>query len=896
LGIISPAAAQTPLQQYVYDSGSLSPTSSVVSGFSKASQIGALSQIPASPFNERREGGLVAIDGQGKFLIVLNPKSNDISMFQIDQTSGALSEVQGSPFQVPATINPNLAPSQPISITAEKSGKFLFVGYFLGDIQGSSAVVSLAIDTSGLNPVLAAKHNIQTNSGGAPAQLLADPKGLRLYVGLSRGQNGLQVGGAEVYSIDPSSGALSYSGIADSPPAEGRSVAIDPRGRFFYVGWGGNIGALDSCVLSPVDGTASVPSSSMPLGINNYPSTVVAENSGKFLYVAQVGGTVVYSIDQTNGALTQVLGPLTNIFLGPGTAIADPMGPFIYSVLPNGIHVYQINQQSGNPTEISGSPFNAGMSGVVVASGIAISGSPVQAVSGPAAAIFPTTGAFGSVTIGSSSGTSVFSLVNTGDQNLVINSISIVGANASSFSESHTCSTNLAPNANCSISINFTPASTGALLATLQVGDNAAGSPQTLSLAGTGLAPAPSVMLVPGSLDFGTVTQGTSTPMDVTVTNVGTAALHITSITLGGANMSDFSFSDPACNSAIPVNASCTITVTFKPIAVGLRTASLTLTDDAPDSRQVVSVIGNANAAPSSAVMVNPSSPDFGTATQGTSTPMNVTVKNAGTATLHISSVVLGGANGNEFSFSDPTCNSAIPVGGTCTIALTFMPSGAGAHAASLTLTDDAPDSPQILTIKGMANPAFTAGAAQGGSTTASVSAGQPAQYLLQLTPGAGYSGTVSLACSGAPPNATCQVPANVLVASGAVAPFTVTVLTSGGATLPPSVPRPFVPPAGIPLLLLALVLVSVVAAGSRWVLDSAVRPRRLAWSGALTAILFCSVTYAGCGGSSSSPSVTPPPIITPPGTSTITITPTAMSSSGQPLQLPTIPLTLTVK
>ena len=147
----------------------------------------------------------MAIDGQGKFLFILNGKSNNISMFQIDQASGALSEVPASPFQVPPTINPNLAPSQPISIAAEKSGKFLFVGYFLGDIPGLSAVVSLAIDTSGLSPVLVTQHSIQTNTGGAPAQLLTDPKGLHLYVGLSQGQNKLQIGGAEVYSIDPAS-------------------------------------------------------------------------------------------------------------------------------------------------------------------------------------------------------------------------------------------------------------------------------------------------------------------------------------------------------------------------------------------------------------------------------------------------------------------------------------------------------------------------------------------------------------------------------------------------------------------------------------------------------------------------------------------------------------------
>lgn len=209
---------QSSAQQYVYASASASPAPSVVPGFTKAGQTGALNLTPGSPFNERFEGGLVAIDGQGKFLFVLNPSSNDISMFQINPATGALSEVPASPFQVPPTINPSLAPSQPISIGTEKSGKFLFVGYYLGDFQGSSAVVTLAIDTSGLNPALLATHSIETNSGGAPAQLLTDPKGLRLYVGLSRGQNNLQIGGAEVYSIDTASGALGFLGFADSPP------------------------------------------------------------------------------------------------------------------------------------------------------------------------------------------------------------------------------------------------------------------------------------------------------------------------------------------------------------------------------------------------------------------------------------------------------------------------------------------------------------------------------------------------------------------------------------------------------------------------------------------------------------------------------------------------------
>ena len=793
LAIISSASAQSPIQQYVYGSGSLSPTSSVVSGFSKASQSGALSILAGSPFNERLEGGLVAIDGQGKFLFVLNPKSNDISMFQIDPTSGALSEVPASPFQVPASLPPNPAPSQPISIATEKSGKFVFVGYYMGDIVGSSAIVTLSIDISGPSPVLVTEHSIETNSGGAPAQLFADPKGIRLYVGLTHGQNNLEIGGAEVYSIDPTSGTLGYLGLADSPPAEGRSVALDPLDRFFYVGWGGNIGAVDTCVLSPVDGTALVPSSSVQLGLGNFPDSLIAENSGKFLYVTSPSGTIIYTIDQTTGALTSAPGPISAIPFSQGSSVADPMGPFIYSLSALGIHVFQIDQQSGSLAEIPGSPFNAGMNGVVSVSGLAISGTPIQAVSGPAATLFPSNADFGSVTVGSTSGTRMFSIVNVGGQNLSINSISITGPNASSFPESNTCASTLAPNANCTVSINFMPSGPGTFSATVQVADNAPGSPQTSTLNGTGVAPTPAISFSPAAPSFPTITQGTSgMAQTLMVISSGTAPLHVSSVSLSGPNSSDFSITNNSCTAPVAPSANCTISVAFNPIAPGIR-------------------------------------------------------------------------------------------------------------AANLLIADDASGSPQTISLNATANPAFTFGPAPNGSTTETVSAGQTAQFLLQLTPGSGYSGSVSMSCSGAPFGAMCQVPTSVPIANGAPAPFTVSVSTSGGALLHPWSPRRFVHPDSLGvLLLLALALISVRAMKNRWMLDGKVSVRRLAWSGVVTAILFCSVIFAiGCGSSGSTFSATsppPPPPATPAGTFTIMVTPAAMSSTGQPLQLTPIQLTLIVK
>ncbi len=898
LGAAWSVNAQTP-PQHVYGAQSLSPTSSKVSGFTKASQTGALTVVPGSPFNGRFEGGLVAIDGQGKFLFVLNPTSDDISMFQIDQTTGTIAEVPASPFQVPPTVNPNQAPSLALSIGTEASGKFLFVGYAFGDFQGQSAVVTLSIDTSvPTNPVLLTQQSTDFLVG-EPLQLLTDAKGLHLYVGLRDSQNLQMAGGAHVYSIDSATGSLSSLGTADSSAGSGRSTAIDPAGRFFFAGWGLHEGFIDSCIISPVDGTtAALPSSEVSLGPSVLPDAMVVDNSGKFLFVYQTGsGAVVYSIDQITGALSQTLTPFANISFSLGTAVTDPQGPYLYTLDSLGIHAYQIDQQTGSLAEISGSPFNDGVNGS--AKGIAMSGSPVQAVTGPAATIFPTTASFGSITVGTSSPTQVFSIVDTGGQTLNINSISIAGTNASSFSQSNTCTPTLAPNANCSVSITFTPASAGPLSATLQVSDNAPGSLQTLALNGTGVAAAPAVTLLPGSLDFGTVTQGTSTSLSSSVKNSGAAPLHITSVVLGGTNANDFNSSSPTCSTTIAVNSTCTITVTFAPLASGVRSATITISDDATDSPQTLALSGT-SIAPTAGITFNPAVPSFPTITQGTSgAAQMLTITSSGTGPLHISSVSLGGPNPSDFSFTN-NCSTSVAPPANCTISLVFNPIGPGQRTANLTITDDAPGSPQSISLSGNANPAFTPGPAPNGSTAASVSAGQTAQYLLQLTPGPGYSGTVSLACSGAPLNATCQVPASVSIANGAQAPFTVTVSTKGAAVVPPSIPRRFVPPSGIRALpLLAFALLLVIIAKNRWMFFGASGSRRSAWSGGFAAILLCSVSYAaGCGSSvATTPTpVTPPAIVTPSGTSTIIITLTALSSSGQPLQLQPLQLTLTVK
>lgn len=789
------AAAQSTTRQRVYGAQGITPLSSVVSAYNKDGQTGALAAISGAPFPERFEGGLVAIDGLGKFLFILNPTSNAVSMFQIDGSTGTLTEVPSSPFATGPTINPNQAPSQPVSIAAEPTGHYLYVGYAIGNIAPNAAVTPLAIDSANLQLTLTA--GLSYDISGAPVQMLSDPKGLRLYVGLGPNpQSGQQLAGTTVYSIDAGSGALFLNGTAGGGATTGRCIAIDPQGRFFFDGWGASQGFIDSGLISPADGTSS-PSNTVDLGSNDVPSVLLVDNSGKFLYAGTSLGVMIYSIDQTTGQLALLQGPLSGISLNKGHAIADPMGSFLYGLDGAGIHAYQIDAQSGALTEISGSPFNTGSGGATGPLGIAISSAQVQTIVGPVAQLFPASSDLGQATVGQPSVTRIISLTNTGDQTLAIGSISITGANAADFSQTNTCVAALAPNSNCSISLSFVPTIAGVESAALNVSDNAPGSPQSAALSGTGVAATSAVTASPGSVDFG-------------------------SIALGGS-------------------------VAAKSIAI----------------------------------------------------------TNSGTAPLHVSSVALGGANPEDFTETNNCTAAPIAIQSTCTVSISFAPQAEGQRSATITMMDDAPNSPQTFSVTGSATAPFQLGAGSSGSTSASISAGQTANYALQIAPGNGFTGNISLSCSGAPQAATCNVnPSAISVAGGAAVPFAVAVKTAGSVSfvVPASAPQT------APLVLAVLFLAALL--GIAWRVTIKPRPLRLVLRGTLTHAAACGIFLAlaclalhGCGGGSTAAAVDPAPppppppppppapAVTPAGTYSLTITATAGSVPPQ-----TLTLTLTVK
>jgi Abnormal spindle-like microcephaly-assoc'd, ASPM-SPD-2-Hydin/Beta-propeller repeat len=200
----------------------------------------------------------------------------------------------------------------------------------------------------------------------------------------------------------------------------------------------------------------------------------------------------------------------------------------------------------------------------------------------------PTSLTFPTQLVGTSSRAQGVTLTNNGTSAVSITSISIAGANSSDFSETNTCGASIAAGASCTITVTFKPTSSGTRAATVSVADNAAGSPQTLSLTGTGTF----VKLAPSSLNFGSVPVGqTSSAKAVTLTNGGTTALSITAIKFTGKNTGDFTETN-TCGSSVAAHASCTISVTFKPAAKGSRSASLGVSDNGGGSPQLVAVSG----------------------------------------------------------------------------------------------------------------------------------------------------------------------------------------------------------------------------------------------------------------------------------------------------------------
>jgi hypothetical protein len=355
---------------------------------------------------------------------------------------------------------------------------------------------------------------------------------------------------------------------------------------------------------------------------------------------------------------------------------------------------------------------------------------------------------------------------------LTFSSIQVTGPNAGDFTLTNNCGSSLAASALCALGVTFVPGAAGARTASVVFTDNAAGSPQTLNLTGTGTAPA--VALSAATLTFGSQLVGTGSPAQtLTLTNNGNSALGITSLVVTGANPGDFP-ETTTCGSSVAAGGSCTISVTFTPISAGPRTASVRITDNASDSPQITSLAGTGTVAVAS---LSTSSLTFRSQSVGTTSAVQtITLSNTGSAALSISSLAIGGTNAGDFAEIADTCGSSVAAGGNCMIGVTFTPSAAGQRAAALSITDNAGGSPQSVNLSGTGSPDVIL------SWTASPTPGVVGYNVYRGTTSGG-EGTTPL--NSTPVNGTTYADGNVT--AGTTYYYVVTTVGSDGVQSAPS-------------------------------------------------------------------------------------------------------------
>jgi hypothetical protein len=185
---------------------------------------------------------------------------------------------------------------------------------------------------------------------------------------------------------------------------------------------------------------------------------------------------------------------------------------------------------------------------------------------------------------------------------------------------------------------------------------------------------------------------------------------------------------------------------------------------------------------------------------------------------------VAGASVGDASDFAiTNSCTAMVPASASCTLSVTFNPAAApagatcgstsGAKNTTLSINDNAPGSPQTIALQGSVTD-FCADPP--GPTTQTITAGTRAAYQMDLVAFAGFSGSVSLACTDPATASTCVLqPTSANVTGSAPAPIQVNVTNTAGssvASAKPAAPTRVGPlaPASLRVLLAALMLMTL--------------------------------------------------------------------------------------
>ncbi|MCE9658357.1 MAG: choice-of-anchor D domain-containing protein [Burkholderiales bacterium] len=348
---------------------------------------------------------------------------------------------------------------------------------------------------------------------------------------------------------------------------------------------------------------------------------------------------------------------------------------------------------------------------------ITLSGTGVP-IPAPQVSLTPTTLDFGTQTIAGLYPARRIRLANSGTADLTVASVTVSGAGFAVASAA--CPALLAPGVGCDIDIAFTPVAAQAYVGSLTVVSNAAGSPHSTVLRGTGSAAAVPVLVfspATSTLDFGSVSAGSvSAAQTVTVLNQGPGGATLTLLNAVGGDAASFSVVGGTCaiGAALFEGGTCTISVQFAPGSSGTKTATVQIASTG-SFPPVLTLTGVGLAGPNPSLALSTSALAFASTRIGSqSLPSTLRISSSGSGVVTVSAIAVTGA----YAIDSSTCPAlpfTLPAGTDCTVAVSFRPTTEGTAAGTLSVTSDAAPAVRDVALSGSGDP--TADTSSGGCT-----------------------------------------------------------------------------------------------------------------------------------------------------------------------------------
>jgi len=331
------------------------------------------------------------------------------------------------------------------------------------------------------------------------------------------------------------------------------------------------------------------------------PATTTADNGATFrVVVSNTAGSATsaaatLTVNAVVVAPTITTQPVNQTVTAGQTAsfsvTATGTAPLSYQWQKNGVNIAGATSASYTTpaTAISdnGATFGAVVSNTAGSVTSAAATLTVNAAPAPAIQINPTSMTFANVVVGASLSQALI-IRNTGTATLTISQLTATG---SGFSVSgFSLPLNVGAGQQTTITVVFVAPAVGPAPGNISIVSNAATSPTSVSLSGTGIAATFTLGISPASLSFGNVTTGTSSAaQNVVITDTGNSSVAISQIALSGAGYTMTGGSAPV---TLTPSQSVTLSVQFSPTAAGSVNGSISIVSNANGSPASVSLSG----------------------------------------------------------------------------------------------------------------------------------------------------------------------------------------------------------------------------------------------------------------------------------------------------------------